>query len=246
MEKITLKQIENNSDYSYTSIFRSIACVGDSLSSGEFELVDGENRSYYDKFEYSWGQFIGRKNGSKIYNFSRGGMTAKEYCDSFGEANNFWDKEKRAQAYIIALGHNDLFGLRQEVGKISDINDDYTKNNTNFITYYSQIIQRYKEINKDAKIFLTTMPKSTLGEDFEKLKEEHRKVLYELTKVFSNTYVLDLYEYSPEHDREYQEKYYLNGHLNPVGYLIAASTMDKIIHNIIKENLKDFELVGMN
>ena len=50
--------------YSNTSVFRTIAFVGDSLSSGEFEIRNEEGKpKYYDMFEYSWGQYIARKNG---------------------------------------------------------------------------------------------------------------------------------------------------------------------------------------
>ena len=44
--------------YSYTSIFRKIAFIGDSLSSGEFETEAkyGEKR-WHDMIEYSWGQY---------------------------------------------------------------------------------------------------------------------------------------------------------------------------------------------
>ena len=41
-------------DGGFCAIFRRIACVGDSLSSGEFEQVDAEGKkSYHDMFEYS-------------------------------------------------------------------------------------------------------------------------------------------------------------------------------------------------
>ena len=67
----------------FAGIFRRIACIGDSLSSGEFEAVDSAGqRGYYDFFEFSWGQYLGRLVGSTVYNFSRGGMTAKHYCES--------------------------------------------------------------------------------------------------------------------------------------------------------------------
>ena len=51
------------------AIFRKIACVGDSLASGELEIVRGEERSYLDLYDYSWGQFLGRMTGAKVYNF---------------------------------------------------------------------------------------------------------------------------------------------------------------------------------
>ncbi len=103
-------------DGGYTAIFRTIACVGDSLSSGEFE-ADNKNggSSYHDMFEYSWGQFMGRMCGSRVINMSRGGMTAKEYCESFADANGYWNPKYAAQCYIIALGVNDLFGQNQEI-----------------------------------------------------------------------------------------------------------------------------------
>ena len=43
------------SDGGYTAIFREIVCVGDSLSSGEFEHIDENgNYTFHDKYEYSW------------------------------------------------------------------------------------------------------------------------------------------------------------------------------------------------
>ena len=96
-------------DGGFCSIFRTIACVGDSLSSGEFEALNEEGiRSYHDMYEYSWGQYMARAIGSQVYNFSRGGMSAKWYCETFAAEKGFWDFDKRCQAYIIALGVNDI------------------------------------------------------------------------------------------------------------------------------------------
>ena len=42
-------------DGGLSAIFRTICCVGDSLSSGEFESLDENgNKGYHDYFEYSW------------------------------------------------------------------------------------------------------------------------------------------------------------------------------------------------
>ena len=106
--------------YGYTSIFRKIAFIGDSLSSGEFETRDENgNPGYHDLYEYSWGQYIARKNGLTAYNFSRGGMTAVEYLDSFAENNGFWNRDKACQAYVIALGVNDILNCNMDIGSIS-------------------------------------------------------------------------------------------------------------------------------
>ena len=116
--------------YSRASIFRTVGFIGDSLSSGEFETRDGEGKAHYhDLYDYSWGQFIARKNGLKAYNFSKGGMTAKVYMESFAESRGFWDKDKACQAYVIALGVNDLYNKKWELGSTRDIDVADWRNN---------------------------------------------------------------------------------------------------------------------
>ena len=129
--------------YSYTSIFRTIGFIGDSLSSGEFEsLSDEGKRGWHDYFEYSWGQYIARSTGANVYNFSAGGMTAKNYMENFADSKGFWDISKACQAYIIALGVNDM-NSDIELGTTDDIcKDDYLKNKKTFVGYYAQIIQK--------------------------------------------------------------------------------------------------------
>ena len=161
--ELPLENIKENGGY--TCIFQTIACIGDSLSSGEFEYYVDESqpRQYIDKFEYSWGQFIAKMTGSRVYNFSRGGMSAKEYMESFAESLNLFDVNKKADAYIIALGVNDLFGMKMPVGTIDDIDvEDYSKNKATFAGWYGRIISKYKEINPQAKFFFLTMPKKLI------------------------------------------------------------------------------------
>lgn len=233
-------------DGGYTAIFRTIACIGDSLSSGEFEaaLPEGAGSSYHDCFEYSWGQFIARMCGSRVYNMSRGGMTAKEYIEKFADANGFWDGKYASQAYIIALGVNDLFGLKQPVGSVCDIHfDDPDKNNTDtFAGCYATILQRLKKIQPRAKFFLVTMPRE-IG-DKEDIKKEHSKFLYSLAEKLDNTYVIDLNRYAPVYDEEFKQNFYLRGHLNPMGYLLTAKLIASYIDFIIRHNMNDFKEVG--
>ena len=145
--------------YSFTSIFRTMAFVGDSLASGEFETIDSDGtHHYHDLYEYSWGQFIARKNGIKAYNFSRGGMTAKWYIETFADENDLWNSDKACQAYVIALGVNDLFNQNIPLGCIDDVKQDYHDNAETYAGYYAQIISRYKEISPDAKFFFVTVP----------------------------------------------------------------------------------------
>lgn len=229
----------------YTAIFRKIGIIGDSLSSGEFESLDENgNKGYHDYFEYSWGQNLARICGSQCYNFSRGGMTAKEYCESFADSMRFWDPQYACQCYIIALGVNDIHNQNQDLGSLNDICDeDCSKNAKTFIGYYAQIIQRLKKIQPRAKFFLMTMPK----EDGRRIQEKsliHREILYKLADYFDNTYVIDLYEYGPVYDEEFRKKFYLGGHLNPMGYVFTAHIAASYIDYIIRKNFDDFKEVG--
>lgn len=224
----------------FTAIFRTIACVGDSLSSGEFEADAGEGSSYHDYFEYSWGQFLGRACGSKVYNFSRGGMTAKEYCESFADFNRFWNPGLAAQCYIIALGVNDLFGLKQPVGTINDTPD----HDDTFAAYYLQILNRLRKIQPRAKFFLMTMPDEGELEENRELKEQHAALLHEIAEQFDNTYVIDLFTHAPKYDKKFHGKFYLRGHLNPMGYQLTAEMIGSYIDYIIRHNMDDFKEVG--
>src|SRR5699024_2230587 len=141
-------------------------------------------KGYHDYFEYSWGQYIARAAGIKVYNFSRGGMTAQEYWDSFAEKNSYWDEDKLCQAYIIALGVNDLYGRKMELGSVGDIDrGDYNNNNPTFCGYYAKIIQRLKSMQPEARFFLMTMPRSQRP-DGDEAGRLHAKLLHELAEFF--------------------------------------------------------------
>ncbi len=228
-------------------IFRTIACVGDSLSSGEFESLDDEGKKdYHDMYEYSWGQYIAREAGCKVYNFSRGGMSAQWYCDSFADEKDFWNEDKKCQCYIFALGVNDLHETDSiEMGSVKDIDvNDWRNNKKTFAGYYAQIIQRLKENQPHAKFFLMTIPKSEDSEGLKKIRDNHAKLLYDMAELFDYTYVLDLRKYAPEYDAEFKHNFYLGGHMNPAGYMLTAKMVMSYIDYLIRHNPEDFAQVG--
>jgi len=232
--------------YSHTSIFRTIAFIGDSLSSGEFETrTENGEKKYHDLFEYSWGQYIARKNGLLAYNFSKGGMKAKEYFEDFAESKGYWDKDKACQAYVIALGVNDIYNQNREIGSISDIDaDDYRKNKPTFVGYYAAIISKYKEISPDAKFFFVTFPNTDVESRIEKTVKMV-EALYSLASYFENSYVIDLYQYGPVYDKKFRDKYYLYGHMTPSGYILTAQLIDSYIDYIVRHNPDDFRNAGL-
>jgi len=232
--------------YSNTSVFRTVAFVGDSMSSGEFETCDENGQhGYYDMFEYSWGQHIARKNGFKAYNFSGGGMTAKEYIEGVAEEKGYWDKEKACQAYVIALGVNDLVSPKKmDLGSISDIDpSDCSRNGSTFAGYYAAIIARYKEIAPDAKFFLVTFPEIHLDWHNE-IAQKHAELLYALADYYDNCYVVDLFKYAPKYDERFNKEFFLHGHMNPMGYVFTAKVIDSYIDYIIRHNPREFDNVG--
>ncbi len=228
------------SDGGMCGIFRCIGCIGDSLSSGEFEIVqEGKDKIYLDCFEYSWGQYIARAAGLKARNFSRGGMTAKEYWNSFAQQNDFWNENLICQAYIIALGVNDVLNAHQKIGNVTDDEED------TFAAYYSKIIRRYKTMNKNAKFFLVTMPLDNVFEERTKDIKSTNNLIRNFADYFENTYVIDLEKYGPVYDEEFKKNFYLEGHLNPAGYLLTGKMISSYIDWIIRNNCEDFKKVGL-
>ena len=232
----------------FCGIFRRIVCVGDSLSSGEFETMMNGVKGYPDNFDYSWGQYLARDAGCRVFNFSRGGMGTKWFCENYAEEQGFWNPEKWAQAYIIALGVNDISEVINngfEMGTLADIDfADYRNIKPTFAGYYGKNIQRYKEIEPRAKFFLMTMPKGTEDEKRSALYDEHAKLLYEMADKFSNCYVLDMRKYAPVYDEEFREAFYLGSHMNAAGYRLTALMVESYMDYIIRNHTDDFRQVG--
>ena len=62
--------------------------------------------------------------------------------------------------------------------------------------------------------------------------------------AFNNCYVIDFSKYGPLDSGIFREKFYLNGHLTPAGYILTAKMVMTYIDYIIRHNIKDFDMVG--
>lgn len=229
-------------------IFRRIACIGDSLSSGEFESFECDKKGYHDYYEYSWGQYMARDIGCTVYNFSCGGMSAKEY-DTFARKNGYYTDQYKSQAYIIALGVNDISAVLRgeyEFGDENDVNlSDYAKNKPTFAGYYARIIAKYQAIQPKAKFFLVTSPRKESPDDERaEYYARHAALLHKFSEMFENCYVIDLHEHAPVYDKEFRARFYLGGHLNAAGYRLTALMMESYIDYIIRDRYEDFKQVG--
>ncbi len=239
----------------YTAIFRRMGFIGDSLSSGEFESKDENGKiDWYDMYEYSWGQYIARRCGLKAFNFSVGGMTAKKFrTENFAFHSGFLDRQKVCPAYVIALGANDMYQLKEGdeygFGTIDDVDfNDYKNNKFSFVGDYCRIIQQIREMEPKARIFVMTMPREPASnEEMKSLSErqdKHAEFLNSLPKYFEFLYVLDFRKYAPVYDDDFKKKFYLAGHLNPMGYMWTADAVCTYIDYIIRNNMDDFKQVA--
>ena len=247
-------------DGGFTAIFRTIACIGDSLSSGELESeTDDGTVGWHDYYEHSWGQYIARAIGSKVHNFSCGGMRADWYCKSFAEENGFWDPSLASEAYIFALGVNDVNACRcihggkdfedfkRLLGNIeTDVDfNDWRNNKDTFIGNYAKIVQRYKEIQPKGRMFLMTMPRQAgMEELYDKAYDYHAELLRELSKRIEFTYVIDLRKYAPIYDHTVYSNFFMGGHMSTMGYLFTAHIVMSYIDYIIRHNVDDFRQTG--
>ena len=238
-----LKEFVTNGGF--VGVFRKIGFIGDSLSSGEFQSRDAEGKpGYHDMYEYSWGQYIAREAGLTAFNFSRGGMTAKVFIDSFAEKCGFYDPDKKCQAYVIAMGVNDISrAINGELpfGKVSDFNkDEPQKSADTSLGYYGRIISEIKRIQPKARIFLLTHPREQVLTERAEYRAQHTEALYEFAKMFEFTYVMDIGKYGPEYDEYFKKHFFMDGHMNAAGYQFTARLVMSYMDYIIRHNMQDF------
>ena len=232
-------------DGGYTAIFRTIGFIGDSLGSGEHESLDENgNIGFHDYYEYSWIQFIARKCGLKAHNFSVGGLTAKEFF-SLARYMKVFTPEKACQAYIIALGVNDM----KDIGGIYSggfgaMPDMENKSDT-FIGAYVQIIKQIRRLQPKARIFVVTPPmRGGAGEERTKNEDMLAAFLRTLPQYFAFLYVIDLRLYDVVYDEKFRETYFCGGHMNALGYMRSADVIATYIDWIVRNNPQDFKQVA--
>lgn len=231
-------------DGGYTQILRTIGVIGDSLSSGEHvSYTKDKGMGWHDYCDVSWGQFMARKTGTKVYNFSKGGLMAKTFFTDYLELvdKKVFSKEKLCQAYIIALGVNDLNRLNEYelgFGSFSDIDfNNFNNNKDSFIGWYTKIIQTIKYYQPKARIFLVTTPNELYNHDIN--RKNLRDFIIKISECFEFTYYLNLYDYLI-YDDEYLNNYMMDYHLTSMGYKDSADIIATYIDYIIKNNPRDF------
>lgn len=231
------------SDAGLLSVFRHVGCIGDSLASGEavYKKDDGSTGGK-DLYEYSWGQFLARMTGNTYYNWSKGGLRCDTFLASSFAAECF-DGNHKCEAYIIGLGQNEN-NRKYPIGTVADINlENYEENPATYYGNYGKIIQKIKEVQPKAKIFVLTDPlKSTETAGY-------NAAVREIAEMYENVYLVDLFTYGTALYSSgflYQQK--RGGHYNAVGYFICGMIIATYVDWIIKKNPAEFreiEFIGL-
>lgn len=227
----------------FAAIFDDWGFVGDSLSSGNHNIVlpDG-TQTNADFPKYSWGQYMCRVTGAQGVNFSFGGATTKTWIE------RAWQecKSNPKKAYMIALGCNDSVSsdipagnINTDIGSYNSATDTDTNANT-FAGYYAGIIQRLKSIQPKAKIFLVTLPKGD-----REYANRYNDVIRGMRNIFSNVFIVDLWEYATEVNGEWASRYRMAYHLNTLGYVYTAYEIMTYLDWIVRNNPSEFKDVAL-
>ena len=150
------------------------------------------------------------------------------------------------QAYIVAMGVNDYTRRKRNNLKCGSLDTDvdlkdYNNNAPTYAGYMAGIIQRLQSIQPKAKIFVVTRPQTDKGNN---AYDEFNEVVRGLARMFSNVYVIDLFKHAPLYDADFQDRYYVGGHLNAMGYEYTARVFMTYIDWIIRNNYKEFKEVA--
>lgn len=207
------------------SLFQNIGIIGDSYASGEL-YVDGK---YIDHYDISWGQILARKNGVKAVNFSKGGLTTRDWLTN-EHGLLLLNSSDPQDLYIIALGINDYQKLGDAyLGVENDVN---TQANT-FYGNYGKIITAIRAKAPQAKIVLSTMSYDGQG-------TAHN--YNEAIKTLAQHFGLPVIEQN--NDALFTSDLYLNhmvgGHPTAPIYAAMANAFQRLIEESMIDNLDYF------
>lgn len=222
-------------------IFLHVGCIGDSLASGESYWNDGGTAQAQDFYQYSWGQYLARKTGNTFYNWSSGGQSTRTWLQS-SYATECFDGQHLCEAYIIGLGQNDS-NYNYTIGSSADIDlADYNNNADTFYGSYGKIIQKIKEVQPQAKIFVITDPNANTN------SMGYNTAIRDMANIFTNVYVIDMREYALKYMKSpvviAQSR---NSHFNAYGYKLFAVMIANYVDWIVTTNYTEFtqvELIG--
>jgi hypothetical protein len=246
--------ISNPANYTGTEmqIFSRGICIGDSVTEGSFDNVQGG--AVIKRFSYP--SILKRLTNIDIVNAGIAGMTSQTWYEASLDSEPQWgrwvnqewvwdtnptntgsDVISTALDYsgfefaIIHMGINDLASVYDGTKTIDEVL-------TNFETYMNNIITKLKAANTGIKVFLATIIPSYAPATNSTYKQLNDKIK-EMVEYTDNAYLLDLNAYS----EVASQTAYNQTHPTALGYQKIAAEIYAMISYIIKNNLDEFNTV---
>lgn len=211
-------KVENEYEYGL-ELFKNIAVIGDSYSSGELYV----NENFTDYYDISWIQLLARRHGLQATNYSKGGLTAKTWLTD-GKGKTKMDADTAKDLYFVYLGINDSLNMTSYTDGIGT-KEDIGSEKDSFYAKYSAIITDIKTKAPNAKIAIINMHNSTkdvFGPINEIAKHFSLPVL-----TLANDYSLIKSSYTSEMNQ---------GHPQALGYARLAGAIERAMSESFIKN----------
>ncbi|MDM0746470.1 SGNH/GDSL hydrolase family protein [Clostridium perfringens] len=221
-----------DSIFDYCQIFHRISGVGDSLMSGELAYYDEEQgrNVYIDCYKYSWLSNLCKNIGATATHYSSGGRTTKTWLQEY--LTKLKTEDPKPSAYYIGLGTNDLSYVT--LGAIEDCGTD----KETFYGMYSKIITEIQAFNPNAKIFCCSL--------YYKPENDTVQTYCKAIKDISEKYKCYYLDFVNRFGNEYKSNNMVSlGHFTAPGYVRVAKQMQQLTNEIIRDNIKDFNFLGV-
>lgn len=259
-------------DGGMANIFKRISCIGDSLTSGvcEFKDENGSNNAATSFTEYAYPAHMSRVLGIECKNLGAGGRTAANrsaeqlasgvskysilsWLYNARNVKEYWhdNETDKSDAYIIALGTNDIANYGSFTGDLStDADIDVSaksitvNDNTTSVGGYCEIVNAVTAVQPRARIFCVTLPNTRESDAARSEMNTKIKAIADAYKsIGTYIYVIDLETHgvSKEDAASWKAVYYSGGHLNPLGYKWIADAYMTYIDYIITNNPAEFK-----
>lgn len=211
-------KVENEYEYGL-ELFKNIAVVGDSYSSGELYVND----DYVDYYDISWIQLLARRHGLQATNYSKGGLTAKTWLtDAKGKTK--MDADTAKDLYFVYLGINDKLKMTSYTDGVGT-KDDIGTEKDSFYAKYSSIITNIKTKAPNAKIAIINMHDST-STVFAPINEIAKHFSLPVLTL-ANDYSLSKTSYTSEMNQ---------GHPQALGYARLAGAIERLMSESFVKN----------
>lgn len=235
---------ESEEHYDFLRCFEKFTAIGDSETAG-YVQTSKMSRAWHERTEpstieqkWNWFAYMMNRLNKEGNNQAYSGSSTKTWRNT--HISNVLGP---TDCYVICLGINDLGSANQvDVGTNDDIKTNYEDNPNTFYGNYDWIIRKITEANPYCKIFVFTLPDRYTTE---KALQENEAIRY-MAQIHNNVYLVDIANELEQKDGTYIGNFWVNGHLEPIGYNYISLQFEKLMNKIISDNYQDFMEVPLS